>query len=187
MRVSRPRLSGYIAMAAAAAICAWLIATYSGGSGLKTVKIGPSASATAPGQTTGVAPSLLTAAALAERSRSVGHPVYWAGPESRTRYDLTQQPGSTIVRYVAPASASETLRIATIPYANAYAATQQLAAAPGATVKRLPNGSLAYYREGRPAAYVVFPDANYVIEVNAPSTAEARRVALSGRVAAINP
>jgi hypothetical protein len=180
-------LTGYVAMAAAAGICAWLIATYSSGSGTKTVKIGPSASAT-PGATTGAAPSLLTAGQLASRSRATGHPVYWAGSDKGAGYELTRDAsGNSIVQYVVPATASRTLRIATIPFPNAYARTKPLAAKPGAFSQSLPNGSLVYNPGGRPSTYVVFPNVDYVIEVDAPSAAQARQVALAGRIAAISP
>jgi hypothetical protein len=187
-RISRPRLTGYLAMGAAASICVWLVATHGGGSGLKTVRIGPSSSANAAATTTkGSAPSLLGTAALAARSRALGHPVYWAGPDAGARYDLTRDvSGNAVVRYVAPASESETLRVATIPYANAYAATKELAAKPGSSSQSLPNGSLVYYREDRPSTYVVFPNVDDVIEVDAPSPAHARQVALAGRIRPIN-
>jgi hypothetical protein len=185
--VSRPRATGYAAMAAALAVCAWLIASHDGGSGLKTVKIGPSAGATTPATPTGTGatPTTLSAAQLAARSRSVGHPVYWAGTISGMRYALTRDGTTTFVSYLPAASEDVALRVATIPYANAFAATKELAKKPGASSRILSNGSLVYYRSGRPATYVVFPDADYVVEVDAPSPARARQVALSGGIGPI--
>ena len=182
--VSRPHATGYAAMAAAVAVSAWLIVSHDGGTGLKTVKIGPSAGATTPSTPTGTGatPTALSAAQLAARSRSVGHPVYWAGTIPGMRYTLTRDASTTFVSYLPAASEDVALRVATIPYSNAFAATKDLATKPGATSRLLPNGSLVYYRNGRPATYVVFPDADYVIEVDAPSPARARQVALSGRI-----
>jgi hypothetical protein len=187
LRVSPPRLTGYVAIVVAVGLCAWLIVSDRGGSALRTVTIGRSASATAPTATTGTPTALLTAAQLTARSDALGKPVYWAGDEPGVRFDLVSgSSGATTVRYVASTSGSETLRVSTIPFANAYAATEQLAARPGAFSQRLPNGSLVYNRPGHPSTYVVFPDVDAVIEVDAQSPAEARQVALSGRVGPIS-
>jgi hypothetical protein len=184
--VPAPRPTGYAAMGIAAALCVWLIATHDGGTQTKTIKIGPSSSAATTSRTTPTQPSSLSAAQLAAGIRAVGHPVYWAGADAGTGYDLTRETsGITIVRYVLSTTGSESLRVATIPYRNAYAATKDLASKPGAVSRSLPNGSLVYYRTTRPSAYVVFPGVDYVIEVDAPSPAQARKVALSGRIAPI--
>jgi len=174
-------------MAAALAVCAWLIASYDGGTETKTVKIGPSAgtAATAPAPAGGAKTQLLTADALAARTRTIGHPVYWVGDASGMRYDLTKDGAATIVRYVPALSNAEALRVGTIPYANAFAATKELAARPGASSQPLPNGGLVYYREDRPATYVVFPNVDYVIELDSSQPSEARKLALAGRVAPI--
>ena len=163
------------------------IVSHDGGAGLKTVKIGPSAGATTPSTPTGTGatPTALSAAQLAARSRSVGHPVYWAGTTPGMRYTLTRDASTTFVSYLPAASEDVALRVATIPFSNAFAATKQLAAKPGAVSQAPPERQPRLLpRTAGPSTYVVFPDTDYVIEVDAPSPARARQVALAGRIGA---
>ena len=182
-RISPPRLSGYVAMAAAAGLSVWLIAAHGGGNTSSSVQIGPSAAARATPATTTAKPKLLNGADLKARIRSLGQPVFWAGPEAGTGYDLSEDArGDVIVRYLPSVGAKPVLTVATVPFRGAYEATQQLAAKPGAVSKVLPDGSLLYYRVDRPSTYVAYRNIDYLVEIDASSARRARQIARAGRL-----
>ena len=89
---------------------------------------------------------------MGARARSLGQPVYWAGSEPATRYELTRDAaGNVVVRYAASTAGREGLTVATIPFRGAFAATEDLASKPGASSQRLPDGGLLDFRADRPS------------------------------------
>jgi hypothetical protein len=116
----------------------------------------------------------VTPSGLAKLSSRLGRPLYWAGKQAGTRYELTQTPdGRVYVRYlpagVAVGSPQPYLTIGTYPVTNAYSTTKAAAKQPGSVDVRVPGG-VAFYSKSRPTSvYVAFPGVDEQIEVYDPS------------------
>ena len=127
-------------------------------------------------------------AGLQSLSRSIGHPIYWAGPRAGFTYELTQTSnGNVYIRYLPPGvkvgDASEHLTVVTYPYANALAALRGVVKANEAGVTELGGGGLAVVDSAYPkSVHVAFPNSNYQIEVFDPDPVQARQVATSGKI-----
>ena len=114
-------------------------------------------------------------------------PVYWAGSIEGRELELTRTADGTFVRYlppsVAPGDERRVLTVATYPVANAYATAKTRAKGDGMTSRGTRNGGLAVWSRTQPTSvYVAFDGAPQLVEVYAPDAAEARRLALSGRI-----
>ena len=125
-------------------------------------------------------------------ARSVGHPVYWAGPQPRFTYELSRtKDGRVYVRYLPPGvevgtSKPDYLTIGTYPQPNALATLRATAKKQHARLIGLAAGGLAFQYKSRPTSvYIAFPGSNYQIEVFDPSASVARRVVKSGQLATI--
>ena len=141
------------------------------------------------------APGVPTAASVADLralATSLGHPIYWAGPEAGYTYELTRTSnGKVYIRYL-PAGVAlgaprpTYLTVATYPFPKAFAAIKREANATGATTVKLPNGGLAVVDASYPkSVHLAWPGAGYQVEVFDPSPREARRTVAAGRVVAI--
>jgi hypothetical protein len=136
-------------------------------------------------------PVAVTSDQLRAVAASAGHPLYWAGP-ARGTYELTTiADGRTYIRYLppgAPVGSSHThLTIGTYVLSSPpYAVVHRAALAKRATIKALGHAALAVQYHVRPqSVYLVFPGANYEVEVYDPSPATALRLATTGRVVPI--
>src|ERR1041385_836169 len=79
IRLSPPRLTGYLAMAAALGLSVWLIAQGGSSAATGTLTINPNSVPTTQGSTGATGPATLTVAGLKARVETLGQPAYWAG------------------------------------------------------------------------------------------------------------
>ena len=129
---------------------------------------------------------------LARQAASVGHVVYWAGPVSNRRYELTQtRDGRAYVRYLtAGADAGDVrpqfLTVGTYPVDNAFGITQAAAARADARRVRAPAGAVAFTTTTRPqSVYLAYEGSDLQIEVFHPTPQQARQLVESGRIRSI--
>jgi hypothetical protein len=116
---------------------------------------------------------------LQKLASRLGRPLYWAGPRTKTTYELTETPdGRVYIRYLPPAATVGTARpyltVGTYPIPHAFEVTKNASNAPGA-VKVKVSGGVAFYDSQRPTSvYVAFTGADEQIEVYDPSASVAR-------------
>jgi hypothetical protein len=129
----------------------------------------------------------ITSADLTSFASSHNGPVYWAGPIASRKLELTTTSAGTFVRYL-PLAASvgnseRAITVATYPLQKAYATALARSKNPQMTSREAAAGGLAVWSRARPTSvYLAFPGVPQLIEVYAPSAAEARTLALSGRI-----
>jgi hypothetical protein len=171
-----------IAVAIAAGFLVWYFAIRDTGGGENA-----GSTATAPGSE----PVQASVADLVALSRSLGHPIYWAGPQSNARLELTVKQGDVYLRYLTGNAAigdqtPKFLSIGTYPYPNAYTTIQALAKHSAERSKPVPGGGLAVTSAQTPTSvYVAYPNQDLEVEVYDPSPARALDIATSGAIAAI--
>jgi hypothetical protein len=128
----------------------------------------------------------VTAGELGAFARSRPTDVYWAGDVASRALELTATHDATFVRYLPRtrrATAGSSLTIATYPLADAYATATARARSDGMTSRRLVGGGIAVWSLEQPTSvYLAWRGTPSLIEIYAPTPAEARSVALSGRV-----
>ena len=133
--------------------------------------------------------SAASTSALSSWVATVGHPVYWAGPEQGYRYELTHTAdGRIYIRYL-PAgvavgsSAPAYLTVGTYPVKNALATVRAIGSKSGGSLIKLAAGGLAAVDPDHPlSTYIAYPGAGYEVEVYDPSPGVARRLVTSGAV-----
>lgn len=131
----------------------------------------------------------VSAAELRALPAEVGHPVYWAGPDPKSTYELTRtKDGRVYLRYL-PAgvrvgdSRASFLTVGTYPQRNAFTQLKATAAKLQATPIELPGGGLAYLDTSRPtSAYIAYPDGDLQVEVYTPDAARTERLLTSRRI-----
>jgi hypothetical protein len=119
----------------------------------------------------------------------VGHPVYWAGRQPGTTYELTRTTkGEIYIRYL-PAGVPvgdqrpNYLTVGTYQFRNAYAALRERAREGGAISGSLPNRGFYVLSRNRPnSVYVAYRGQDLQIEVFAPSAQRARQIVTSKQV-----
>jgi hypothetical protein len=123
---------------------------------------------------------------------SEARPVFWAGPPSSGRLEVTRTShGALYVRYLPPGVELGDRHpiyttIATYPLPNALAAMKRSAAAPGFKRAEAPRGGLAVWRRSRPTSvYLAYPGRDFLVEVFDPSPRRARTLATAGDVSRI--
>jgi hypothetical protein len=121
----------------------------------------------------------------------LGHDVYWAGRRGGFTYELTQVNGDIYIRYL-PAGISvgdprpNYLTVGTHPKRRAYDVLKRQGGRAGNHSRAAARGGLAVWSDQRPqSVYVAYPGSNVQVEVYAPSSTEARRLATSGAVSPI--
>lgn len=126
---------------------------------------------------------------LKNEAASQTRPLYWAGPQSATTYELTRSAdGATYLRYLTGGAAvgdptSNFVTVATYPQANAFDAVTKAADAPGNTRIDLAAGGVAATSPDRPSSvYLSYPGADYQVEVYAPNAATAVALVKGGDV-----
>lgn len=126
---------------------------------------------------------------LSRQAVSVGHVVYWAGPVSNGRYELTQtRDGRAYVRYLTGDAdvgdvRPQFLTVGTYPIDNAFGITQAVAARDDARSVRAPAGAVAFTTTSRPqSVYLAYEGSDLQIEVFHPSAQQARQLVESGRI-----
>jgi hypothetical protein len=133
------------------------------------------------------APAAVSAERLATLASSQAGPVYWAGPISARKLELTTTGSGTFVRYL-PLSTSvgdsgRAITVATYPLRNAFATAVSRSKSPQMTSRETAAGGLVVWSRTRPTSvYLAFPGVPHLVEVYAPDAVQARTLALSGRI-----
>jgi hypothetical protein len=133
-----------------------------------------------------IGPIAATPAILVAFSKALNRPIYWAGPMTGDRYELTEtSAGNIFVRYLPKGvrvgdPRASFLAIGTYPYAGALKALQTIAKGKGTALQ---GGGLAVTTAGHPGnIHIAYPGLEYQIEVYDPVPGRAHTLALSGRV-----
>jgi hypothetical protein len=126
---------------------------------------------------------------LEDAAASQDQPVFWAGPQTGAKYELTEtEDGSVYVRYLTgEAEAGDPnpsfLTVATYPLPNGYARVVAAGRREGAETRRIRGGGLAVLDPQRPSSvYLGYPRGKYQVEVYHPSPNRARDLVLSGAI-----
>lgn len=177
-RLQQPRVRLAIAVLVACLVGVVLWLTVGSGGG--------SSSAQPP-----VRPIRISAAGLRTLAKVLPYPIYWAGRQPGTTYELSRGANGDIdIRYL-PAgvqigSRHPYLAIGTYPLANAYAITRRAAERSGAVSVPAGAGTVAFYDRSRPTnVYLARSGSNFQIEVFDPSAGRARDLVQSGRIAPV--
>ncbi len=164
----RLRLGALVAIGLAVAFLVWLV--LSGDDGTDTREASGGAGA----------PRALSAAELVAAVGAADRPMYWAGPRTGVRYELTLTPtGRAFVRYLpqgveAGDPRPDFLTVATYPLADPLAAVRRTASRAGMRSERLPGGGLVVSaRGGSTSAFFAEQGSNAQVEVYAPTPGEA--------------
>jgi hypothetical protein len=128
---------------------------------------------------------------LVDLAGSVDHSVYWAGPRSGSRYELTiADNGNIFIRYLAPNTPVGSREVASLTigtYPAAGANLQKAAERPGAKSGQTPDGALVVTNSSNPTSvYIGYPDADHQVEVFDPNPKEAFSLATSGAIVPIS-
>lgn len=124
---------------------------------------------------------------------ALGRPIYWAGKQSQSRYELTLAPdGRTYVRYlpkgVGVGTLAPYLTIGTYPFVNAFAASTAFAHQKGSVIVPSPVGSIAFYRTAHPlSVFVAYPGSDFQIEVFDPTPGKSKSLVSAGAIATVVP
>lgn len=175
-RNPRVRPTALIALAALAGLAIWLV--------VESVRDGGSTSSAPTSETSG--PVALSANGLATLAKAFGQPIYWVGERPGVKYELTQSPDRTYLRYLpnglGAGDKQGLLTVGTYPVANAYDVTAGTRDQ-GAELIDIPGGGVAAVsKEHSTSVYVAFPSVDYQVEIYDPDAAVARKVATSGAV-----
>ena len=133
------------------------------------------------------APVGISSEGLASFASSHNGPVYWAGAIPSRKLELTATSAGTFVRYL-PLSArvgnsERAITVATYPLRKAYATAAARSKNPQMTSRETAGGGVVVWSRTRPTSvYLAFPGVPQLVEVYAPNAAEARTLALSGRI-----
>jgi hypothetical protein len=135
---------------------------------------------------TAVTPEEIEAAATRAR-----HPIFWAGQQTNSTYELTRtSDGRIYVRYL-PAGVEvgdarpSFLTVGTYPQADALAALKASAEKDGSETIDLDGGGLAVIAEKPTSAYLAYPRQPLLVEVYDPDAARVRELVTSGRIAPV--
>jgi hypothetical protein len=173
------RIAAVIVVALIAAAAVWyFVIRDSGGSDQSKVtpnKVGPVAASRGD---------------IADLSKKLGQPIYWAGNQpGTTDLELTQTAdGNVYVRYLtkgAPIGVGKPdyLTVGTYPAKNATKALRGIAKQPDATKKDIPGNGIAVTNASAPTSvYVAFPGDDVEVEVFDPNPTRALDLATSGDI-----
>lgn len=171
-RKARLRLGAVLALLAVAAFIVWFAFIRDGDSD----NAGPNSQGA-------------TLAELENLPSEAGHPVYWAGRQPGTTYELTRTGrGDIYIRYL-PAGVPvgderpNYLTVGTYRFRNAYETLRKSARQEGAISGSLPNRGTYVVNRDRPnSVYVAYRGQDLQVEVFAPSAKRARELVTSGQV-----
>jgi hypothetical protein len=134
-------------------------------------------------------PALVSRAQLVQTAASARHPVYWAGPKDGFSYELTKtKNGRIFIRYL-PAGVKAGDRRADFLVVGTYSQPESLiglkraAKRPGAVSIHIANGGLVVFDSKKPSSvHFAYPNANYQVEVFAPSGQTALSLVLTRKI-----
>jgi hypothetical protein len=185
--IGRLRLGAALALALAGAFVVWLVVRPDeqapAPTAVESTAAPPAATATKRVVLPATVETLKALAALTP------HPIYWAGPQARVTYELTQTPnGRLFIRYL-PRGAdigdtrARFLIVGTYPVRDAYRAIETAAAADGAVKFRIARRGLAVYNRSLATnVYFAYPGSRYQVEVYDPDPRRARSLVRSGAI-----
>lgn len=127
---------------------------------------------------------------LAELSRVVEQPIYWAGPQAGTELEVSDlgEGNGLQVSYLPEGTETgkepaDVLTVGSYPLGDPAAAVEAFGKRPGGIVRHAPDGREVVSSAERPTSvYFASPDNRVEVEVYAASAERAMRLALSGRV-----
>jgi hypothetical protein len=129
---------------------------------------------------------------LKARAIALGHPIYWAGTNPATNYELTEtNNGSVYVRYLpqgVPVGSPlpDYLTIGTYPQKGALGILKSTAAKNHVPTITLADGGLAFVDKKHPTSvYAAYPNVDLQIEVFDPAAGRARQLVTSGQIAPV--
>jgi hypothetical protein len=163
-----------------------------GGQAVALVRAGRLTSFGGPegGAVSAAKPKAATLAELRSIARSLGHPLYWAGPKKGYTYELNRNPNGTVfIRYLPPGvrvgASRKYQSVATYPFPGALAGIQRTAREKNQRTIKLAGGGLVVFNPTVPTnVHLAFPGSDYQIEVFDPA-GEAKRIVSAGRIIAI--
>ena len=135
-------------------------------------------------------PKAASAADLKSLTRSLGHPIYWAGPKEGYTYELNRNPdGSLFIRYLPPGARVGTkksyLSVATYPFRDAIAGIERVAKQKGQRTIKLAGGGLAVFNPSKPTdIHLAYPGSNFQVEVFDPA-GKTRQIVASGQITSV--
>jgi len=123
---------------------------------------------------------------------ALGHPIYWAGTNPATTYELTRtNDGWVYIRYLphgVPVGnrLPDYLTIGTYPQKNALEILKVTAAKNHVPTIKLADGGLAFADKKHPTSvYVAYPNVDLQIEVYDPAAGRAQQLVSSGQIAPV--
>jgi hypothetical protein len=126
---------------------------------------------------------------LPDVEEDVGHEIYWAGPQDRTRLELSvESDGSVFLRYLTPdANAGGPdagfLTVGTYRVPDAQGALRRAAQESGGNLGRAEGGGLTLQNpDSQGSVYLAYPDSDLQIEVYDPSPGRAGELIHSGAI-----
>ncbi|TMK95898.1 MAG: hypothetical protein E6G22_06750 [Actinobacteria bacterium] len=182
------RIGAVVALALAIAFVVWLVVRGNDNtsSTAKTSTTHKPGKKTPKPRETIKAASPQTLRALAQAS---GHPIYWAGPQPKVKYELTQvTDGRIYIRYLPKGvpigdRRAAYLIVATYPVKDAYKAVRTAAKESGAVTFHTSRGGLAVYNQSAATnVYLAYPGSKFQVEVFDPNPSRARQLVRSGTV-----
>ncbi len=147
--------------------------------------------ASTPAATKNPKATAASVADLKDLAKSLGHPIYWAGPKKGYTYELLHTPsGQVYIRYlprgVAVGASVPYFTVATYPFPSAYGAIEALSKKKGIEKIKLSGGGLAEVDPKYPKSiHLAYPKSDYQVEVFDPSPARARQIVTSGQISQI--
>jgi len=138
-------------------------------------------------------PAEASVADLRAIAQEADTPIYWAGTEPGTRFEVTETPGGKVfVRYLPPNvevsdKRPDFLTVGSYPYRRAYAVAEESSLKEGMARADAPGGGLAVWSKKRPnSIYVAYPGSELLVEVFSPEASEAQRLVLEGSVGPVD-
>lgn len=174
------RVGAVVAVALAAAFVIWIVVQSRDDTSSTASPV-----STTPSSRTG--PVGVSADGLATLAKTIEEPIYWAGLQQTSLYELTRLPdGKVYVRYL-PSGVDAgdkrlLLTVATYPLKDAYGTTQKAAQQAGATPVSAGDGAVAFQGKGSSSVYLAFAGVDAQIEVFSPTTGEAGQLVESGQI-----
>ena len=169
-----------IAVAVALGVGLWLVLRDNGSSSTSPTSPPPATGTNSP-------PVPITVKGL-QTLASLGIPIYWAGKQPGTTYEMTKKADNSIlIRYlpsgVPIGSKTPYLTIGTYPLKNAFAVTTGVAKRAGSVSIAVGPDRVAFYSSSKPNnVYFARRGSDYQIEVYDPVAQEAKQLVASGKI-----
>jgi hypothetical protein len=134
-------------------------------------------------------PHLVDEGDLLGLAASLGHPVYWAGPEGAERMEMTQQvDGSLFLRYLTPGVEPGDprgifLTVGTYPVVDAQGALRRTARKSGSQLGHVADGGLVLVNPAEnTSVYLAYPGSDLQLEVYDPTPGRSMSLIRSGAI-----